>query len=84
MFTDAQVQDFLTQSDNDLTAAAALGWRAKAAVLVDLVDVSEGNASRALGQAHLHAMKMAEFYGSGTTVAGTTRRTTIRKINRRQ
>lgn len=84
LFTNEQIQDFLTSSDDDLTAAAALGWRAKAAEVAGLVDISEGNASRSLGQVHKHALAMAEFYGGGDLTTGATaRRTVIRKITRR-
>lgn len=68
----------------DLRTYAATIWEAKAAEAVPLVDVSESGSSRAMGQIHAHALKMAERYrapaGVGTDPSGG--RTRTRKIVR--
>lgn len=62
LFTHAEISQFLLDGNNDLERAAFEGWRAKAAKYADLVDVSEGNAARAMSDLHGHAMTMAKYY----------------------
>lgn len=57
-----QITDLLTASDGDLERAAFDGWRIKAAYYADLVDVTEGNASRAMSDLHDHALLMMKTY----------------------
>lgn len=82
LFTDGEIQDLLDGADGDTERAAYEGWRAKAAKFADLVDVTEGNASRAMSDLHDHALKMVSLYARAS--AGPTEgRTRIGKIRRR-
>lgn len=82
VFTDAQIADLLSQTENNLERAAFDGWRNKAAYYADLVDVTEGNASRAMSDLHDHAIAMMKIYerSRGGPTEGRTR---IGKIIRR-
>lgn len=79
MFSNAEITDLLQRSDN-VDDALAEGWKIKAGRLSTLVDTVEGASRRAMSDAHLHAMKMVEFY---TTKDPARVRTRIRKITRR-
>lgn len=81
MFTDAVIEDLLLQANGGVERAAYEGWRLKAAKLSDLVDLTEGNASRAMSDAHAHAMDMIKHFqrSSGGPTEGRTR---IGKIRR--
>ncbi len=86
MFTDAQIDDFLAQSGNDLTKAAVLGWQVKAAEYANLVDVAEGNSSRAMSDLHKNALAMVKYYSDDTSYGpgGTNRTVVIGDIARRR
>lgn len=75
LFTDERIDDLLTMTGNDVERAAYEGWRIKAARLSDLVDITEGNASRAMSDAHAHALDMIKHYqrASGGPTEGRTR-----------
>ena len=82
MFTDDQIQSFLTLNNQLINRATAMAWRSKGAELAGLVDVQEGNSSRKMSQAHEQAMAMARYWASvpenpvviGQTHIGTNRR----------
>lgn len=57
-----QIADLLTAADNNLERAAYDGWRIKSAYYADLVDVTEGNASRAMSDLQDHAILMMKTY----------------------
>lgn len=61
MFTDAQVQDFLDLTGT-LTQAAYVGWLAKAGTYAGLANTTEGNASRAMSDLHVAALKQVKLY----------------------
>lgn len=75
VFTDDQIQDMILQAGDDLERAAFDGWRNKAAYYADLVDVTEGNASRSMSDLHDHALAMMKIYASsrGGPTEGRTR-----------
>jgi hypothetical protein len=80
MFTDEQVTNWI-DSNTSLDGAAYQGWQAKMANLANLVNVTDGAASRALGDAFDHAKDMVKFYG-GLAVGPTFDRARIGKIVR--
>lgn len=67
MFTEAQILDFLALGNDDLERAAYEGWRAKAANFANLVDVTEGNASRAFSDLLKHANDMVKTYSKASS-----------------
>ena len=81
LFTDLVIDDFLLIANGDTERAAYEGWKVKAAKLSDLVDITEGNASRAMSDAHKHALDMVRQFqrSSGGPTEGRTR---IGKIRR--
>lgn len=70
MFTNVQLQDFLSQADADLSKAAVLGWQIKAADYANLVDVAEGNSSRAMSDLHKNALAMVKYYSGDSSTVG--------------
>lgn len=81
MFSDAQILDFLALGNDDIERAAYEGWRAKAANFANLVDVTEGNASRKLSDLLDHANNMVKLYSKSSS-GPTEGRTRIGKIVR--
>jgi hypothetical protein len=78
--SDEQIVDLLAES-SDLERAALGGWRIKAAYYADLIDITEGNASRKMSQLHDHAMSMIKSY-SASRSGPTEGRTRIGRIVR--
>lgn len=70
LFSNEDINELLEQTDS-VEQAAALGWRAKAAELSRLVDVSEGPSKRYLQQRFENALAMSKQFGSPSS--GTTR-----------
>jgi hypothetical protein len=84
LFTNAQIDDLLTDNGNDIDAAILQGWRDKAAAYADLVDTAEGTSKRSMSDLHKNALRMVEVLSSGSSTGGTTSgRTRIRQIVRR-
>jgi hypothetical protein len=84
LFTDEQMQSFLDAGvPGGYERAVWNGWRAKAAALSDLVDVTDGNASRAFSDLLDHATKMVSMYAHAGTgaVEGRTRIGRIRRCD---
>lgn len=82
LFTDEEITGLLTTAGGDVERAVYEGWRVKAAHFSNLVNVTEGNASRAMSDLMDHALKMMAGYARST--AGPTEgRTRIGKIRRR-
>lgn len=81
LFTDEKIDDLLSTANGDVERAAYEGWRVKAAQLSDLVDLTEGNASRAMSDAHAHALDMVKHFqrASGGPTEGRTRIGRIRR-----
>lgn len=81
-FTDDELNWALTENSNHPKRAATEVWRWKAAKAAALVDVTEGNASRAMSDMQPHAEAMVKHYEAARTgpVEG---RTTIGQIRRR-
>jgi len=81
MFTNAQLTQVLFDNGADVDRATYAAWLLKAANYADLVDVSEGNATRAMSDLHDHALKMAKTYATAgsSLVAGRTRVGRIRR-----
>lgn len=82
LFTDAQILTWLGDADGDVDAAVLRGWRAKAAIYVELVDTAEGTSKRAMSDLHKNALSMVEALSSGSSSGGTSGRTRIRKLTR--
>lgn len=61
LFTDAQLTRWIEGTDN-LEAAAAKGWQGKMANFANLVDVTDGAASRALSDLMENAKAMVAMY----------------------
>lgn len=83
MFEDPELQDFLDESGGDPERAAADVWRVKAAKYASLVDVTEGNASRAMSDLQAQALNMVKLFQRSTS-GPTEGRTTIGRIRRRR
>lgn len=81
-FSDLEIEDMLVQAGNNIDRAAFEGWRRKAAIYADLVNVTEGNAARDMSDLHKHALDMVKAY-SVTSSTLTQGRTRIGKIIRR-
>lgn len=81
LFSDEKIDDLLLLAGQDVERAAYEGWRIKAAKLSDLVDITEGNASRAMSDAHKHALDMIRHFqrSSGGPTEGRTRIGSIRR-----
>lgn len=82
MFTDVELQSVLDAAAGDPERAAIEGWRWKAAKYSALVDVTEGNASRAMSDLQGHALGMVRHFEQSRHGA-TEGRTTIGSIRRR-
>lgn len=82
MFTDAELQQILDDAFGNPERAAVEGWRWKAAKYSAMVDVTEGNSSRAMSDLHGHALAMIKHY-SQSTQGPTEGRTRIGTIRRR-
>lgn len=78
-FTDLDIESMLINAEFDTNRAAVQGWRMKAASYADFVNVTEGNASRAMSDLHGHALAMVKHFQSSNTVTGRTRIGRIRK-----
>lgn len=81
-FSTAQITQILVDCSYNMDRAAFEGWRLKAAIYADLVNVTEGNASRNMSDLHKHALDMAKAYGtsSGNLTQGRTRIGKIRRF----
>lgn len=81
LFTDEVINDLLLKANGDLDRAAFEGWRHKAAHFANLVDVTEGNSSRAMSDLLKNAESMVRYYlrsSSGPTEG----RTRVGRIRR--
>jgi hypothetical protein len=82
MFSNAELQATLDAAAGDPERAAIEGWRWKAAKFASLVDVTEGNASRAMSDLQDHALGMVRHFEQSRAGA-TEGRTRIGSIRRR-
>lgn len=62
LFLDVKIADLLQVAGGNLGQAAVAGWQIKAAHYADLVDVTEGNSSRAMSDLHKNALAMVKYY----------------------
>ena len=62
LFSEAELQGILSNNPDNPDGATLEGWEAKKATLADLVDVTDGAASRALSDAFAHASEMVNYY----------------------
>jgi|SRR5882672_424352 len=81
-FSNVEMENLLLDSGYHLERAAFEGWRLKAAIYADLVNVTEGNASRQMSDLHKHALDMVKAYSVTSSVL-TQGRTRIGRIRRR-
>lgn len=81
MFSDDELQSVLDAAGGDPERAAVEGWRWKAAKYAALVDVTEGNASRAMSDLQDHALAMVNHFAKSSSgpTEGRTRIGTIRR-----
>lgn len=81
-FSDDVLQSLLDGVNQSPERAAVEGWRFKAAKAASLVDVTEGNASRAMSDMVAHGLQMMTVFEKSRTgpVEG---RTTIGRVRRR-
>jgi hypothetical protein len=81
-FTDDELQYALDSAGNNPERAAAEVWRWKAAQATSMVDVTEGNASRAMSDLQPQALAMVKHFEASRSGA-TEGRTTVGRIKRR-
>jgi hypothetical protein len=81
-FSNTELEEMLISNGGDIERAAFEGWRHKAAKYADLVNVTEGNASRAMSDLHKHALDMMSAYAKSSSTL-TQGRTRIGRIVRR-
>lgn len=81
MFKDSDLTDVLAEAGDDPERAAADAWVMKAARYAELVDVTEGNASRAMSDLHSQALAMVKQFQKSST-GPTEGRTRIGRIRR--
>jgi hypothetical protein len=62
LFTNEEIQRFLTDNPGNIERAAYDGWRVKAARLSNLVDTTEGNVQRKFSQLSANAETMVKTY----------------------
>lgn len=84
MFTDVELTNILGEAGDNPERAAADAWVMKAARYAELVDVTEGNASRAMSDLHSHALAMVKQFqrSSNGPTEGRTRIGRIRRAAR--
>lgn len=82
MFSDDELQKVLDDANGNPERAAIEAWRWKAAKYAALVDVTEGNASRAMSDLQDHALAMVNHFAK-STMGPTEGRTRIGNIRRR-
>lgn len=81
-FSDAVLQSLLDGCNQDPERASVDAWRFKAAKSASLVDVTEGNASRAMSDMVEHDLAMVKLFMASRT-GPTEGRTTVGRIRRR-
>lgn len=81
-FSTDELQATLDRANGNVEQAAVEGWRMKAAAAAALVDVTEGNASRAMSDMQGHALAMVKQFELART-GPTDGRTTLGRIRRR-
>lgn len=70
MFSEEEITDFLDRAYADVDAAAYYGWQAKMSQLANLVNVTEGNASREMGELHKNAKRMVDQFAGHAPTSG--------------
>jgi len=80
LFTDVELAKYIDEAP-DMDRAALEGWRRKAAHFSNLVDVTDGNSTRAMSDLMGHAMDMIKMYtrSAGGPTEGRTRIGRIRR-----
>ena len=66
LFSDELIDSWL-RSNPDLERAAYDGWRAKAAEMANLVNVTDGAAVREFSDLHEHALNMVRLYSRASS-----------------
>lgn len=64
MFLDEDIETWIAEEGEGVVGNAVYlaGWKAKAAEYANLVNVTEGNSSRAMSDLYKAALQMVEFY----------------------
>lgn len=81
LFSDEELQLLLSSNPGNLERAAYDGWRIKAAHFANLVDVTDGNASRAMSDLMDNADKMVKIFAR-SSLGPTEGRARIGRIRR--
>lgn len=81
IFSDDDLQLLIDANPGNLERAAYDGWRTKAAHFANLVDVTDGNASRAMSDLMDNADKMVKIFAR-SSLGPTEGRTRIGRIRR--
>lgn len=81
LFTNQRLNEMIESASGNLERAAFDGWREKAAMLANLVTVTEGAASREMTELHDKALEMVKLYARSST-GPTEGRTRIGRIVR--
>jgi hypothetical protein len=81
LFTDETIQQLLDDNPDNIERAAFEGWKIKAAHFANLVDVTDGNASRAMSDLMNNADKMVKIF-LRSSAGPTEGRTRIGRIRR--
>lgn len=64
MFSEEEIDNFLTKGHGVLYAAAFHGWTAKASELANYTNVIEGNSSREMAELHRQALRMVDRFAA--------------------
>lgn len=81
LFTNEQITSWIAEASS-LEGAALTGWRRKAAHWANLVNVTDGAASREFSDLYTHAESMIKFYGK-LALGPTAGRSRVGRIIRR-
>ncbi len=82
LFSEEEIATLLSDANGNFDRAAYEGWRLKAAIFANLVDVTEGNASRAQSDLQAKALDMMKVFARSTE-GPTEGRTRLGKLTRR-
>jgi hypothetical protein len=70
MFSEEEIESFLSKANGHVEQAAYYGWQAKMAQYANLVNVIEGNSSREMGELHKGAKRMVDLYAGFAPTPG--------------
>lgn len=83
LFSAEEIAQLLTDANGDRNRAAYAGWQIKAAHFANLVNTTEGNASRAMSDLSKQALDMVKMFARSAS-GSTDGRTTLGRLRRRE